>query len=202
MMAGAVSGGHVERFASFRQRAPFLSEAEYSALYSDYPRVLDESDNSEACIKRVLRDLIGPSVCDVGCGTGYLLKRAKQARTDLQSLTGIDLSLGEIGAPDGITFLPGRVEALPFPDKSFDTVVCTHTIEHVLDHKAAITELRRMAARRLIIIVPREREYKYTFNPHLHFFPYAYSFLRAMQPVPSAHVCIDIQRDIYYCEDR
>ena len=55
---------------------------------------------------------------------------------------------------------------------------------------------RRAGAR----VVPREREYRYTFNPHFNFFPYTHSFLRAMQPVPQAHVCRDIQRDIYYCE--
>ena len=35
-----------------------------------------------------------------------------------------------------------------------------------------------MARRRLIIVVPQEREYRFTFNPHLHFFPYPHSFLR------------------------
>ncbi len=44
-----------------------------------------------------------------------------------------------------------------------------------------------MAAPRLIIIVPREREYKYTFNPHSHFFPYAHSFY-SDSALPSAHV--------------
>jgi hypothetical protein len=50
-------------------------------------------------------------------------------------------------------------------------------------------------------VVPREREGIYTFNPHLNFFPYRHSFLRAMIPVPANHVCCDIGRDIYYMED-
>ena len=49
--------------------------------------------------------------------------------------------------------------------------------------------------------MPRERESIYAFNPHLNFFPYSHSFLRAMIPVP-AHVCCDIGRDIYYLEYR
>ena len=73
-------------------------------------------------------------------------------------------------------------------------------IEHVLDYRKAIAELRRITAKRLIIIVPREREFRYTFNPHFNFFPYTHSFLRAMQPVPDNHLCEDIARDIYYCE--
>ena len=63
--------------------------------------------------------------------------------------------------------------------------------------RAAPAHLMR---RRLIIVVPREREGIYTFNPHLNFFPYSHSFLRAMIPVPANHVCCDIGRDIYYVE--
>ena len=74
-------------------------------------------------------------------------------------------------------------------------------IEHVLDYRAAIAELRRITKKRLIIIVPREREYRYTFNPHFNFFPYTHSFLRAMQPVPPTYQVEDIKRDIYYYED-
>ena len=54
---------------------------------------------------------------------------------------------------------------------------------------------------RVIIVVPREREYRYTFNPHFNFFPYPHSFLRAVHPVPPRYECIDIGRDIYYRED-
>jgi len=109
-------------------------------------------------------------------------------------------------APDkpvghGIEFVSGWVENLPFPDKSFDTVICTHVIEHILDYRDAIAELRRIARRRLIIVVPREREGIYTFNPHFNFFPYTHSFLRAMIPVPKRHVCVTLGRDIYYRED-
>lgn len=58
-----------------------------------------------------------------------------------------------------------------------------------------------MAKRRLIIVVPQEREYRFTFNPHLHFFPYPHSFLRYVTPIPAAHVVKSVGRDIYYRED-
>lgn len=201
VFARAVWSDYVDKFASFRERAPFLSEAEYDELYKNFPRVLDESDNSEACIKRIMADAIGPSICDVGCGTGYLLRRIKETRSDVQSLAGIDLALDFVGMRDGIEFKAGKIENLPFADKAFDTVICTHVIEHVLDSRAAIAELRRIATKRLIIVVPRERECRYTFNPHLHFFPYTHSFLRTMSPVPASYLCVDVGRDIYYRED-
>ena len=71
----------------------------------------------------------------------------------------------------------------------------------ILDYRRAISELRRITRRRLIIVVPREREGIYTFNPHFNFFPYAHSFLRAIILVPSSHVICNIGRDIYYMED-
>ena len=100
-----------------------------------------------------------------------------------------------------IEFIESKIETLPFDDNEFDTVVCTHVLEHILDIAGAIRELRRITAKRLIIVVPREREYRYTFNPHFHFFPYAHSFLRYMTPVPDAHRIINVGRDIVYLED-
>lgn len=195
-------GDHVDRFASFRQRAPFLTVEEYDSLYRHYPHIHDQTDNSEACIERIVKDVIGPAICDVGCGSGVLLRRIEERRPDITSLTGVDVQLDEVGdAGSRIKFVQGHVEDLPFTDRSFDTVICTHVIEHVLDYRRAIAELRRITKRRLIIVVPREREYLYTFNPHFHFFPYVHSFLRAVHPVPDNYFCEDVRRDIYYRED-
>lgn len=195
-------GGHVTRLAAFRARAPFLSEAEYEALYRDHPRVHEGTDNSRACIERILADTVGARVCDVGCGTGVLLKHIRDAKGDGLKLTGVDFVVEDAAAIPGVDYVAARIEALPFEDGAFDTVICTHVIEHILDYRQAIAELRRIARRRLIVVVPREREYRYSFNPHFNFFPYTHSFLRAMHPVPPRHACVDIGRDIYYCEDR
>ncbi len=195
-------GDHISRLASFRERAPFLTAEEYEALYREHPRVHEGTDNSGACITRIISDSVGGSICDVGCGTGVLLKRLRQARRGEGHYTGVDFVVDDAAKLDGIDYVSAVVEALPFDDCTFDTVICTHVIEHVLDYRKAIAELRRVTKRRLIIVVPREREYRYTFNPHFNFFPYKHSFLRAAFPVPERHVCIDIGRDIYYMEDR
>ncbi|MGP1355115.1 class I SAM-dependent methyltransferase [Roseicyclus sp.] len=195
-------GEHITRLAEFRARAPFLTEAEYETLYREHPRVHDGTDNSEACIARIAKDVVGESVCDVGCGTGALLKRIRAARPEVGRLTGVDFVVEDAAAIEGVDYVAARIEDLPFEDGAFDTVICTHVIEHVLDYRRAIAELRRIARRRVIIVVPREREYRYSFNPHFNFFPYTHSFLRAVHPSPAAHVCEDIGRDIYYAEDR
>jgi len=202
LLARAAWGSHVSRLADFRARAPFLTPGEYESLYREHPRVHEGTDNSVACMGKAAQDLIGTSVCDVGCGTGALLSYFQQNSSRDLSLTGVDFVVDDAADLNGITYVAARVEDLPFPDEHFDTVVCTHVIEHILDYRRAIQELRRITRRRLIIVVPREREHLYTFNPHFNFFPYPHSFLRAMHPVAANHMCIGIGRDIYYREDK
>jgi SAM-dependent methyltransferase len=200
-VASLAWGPHITHLAQFRQRAPFLTAQEYETLYREHPRVHAGTDNSQACLDRIAAEIVGESLLDVGCGTGALLRHVKaHTRAPLKTITGLEFVAPPSGG-DGITYVEGMVEALPFPDHSVDTVVCTHVIEHILDYRAAIAELRRVARRRLILVVPREREGIYTFNPHFNFWPYTHSFLRAMIPVPAAHVIEDIGRDIYYRED-
>lgn len=199
--ARLVWGGHITDLASFRKRAPFLSPEEYEALYKKHPRVHEGTDNSDACVARIAADCVGESICDVGCGTGAMLRRIKAARPEIAAMTGVDFAIDDVAGSDDIEYVAAMVEDLPFEDNAFDTVICTHVIEHILDYRKAIAELRRVTRKRLIIVVPREREYIYTFNPHFNFFPYTHSFLRAMIPVPAQYACEDIGRDIYYCED-
>lgn len=199
-LAKAVWGKHIVDLAEFRRKAPFLTDKEYEDLYVNHPRVHEGTDNSEACIQRIAEDIEGNDICDIGCGTGHLLTRLKELRPEIKSMTGVDFAIDDAEELPGIEYVAAKIEDLPFPDNTFDTVICTHVIEHILDYRAAIAELRRITKSKLIIIVPREREYKYTFNPHFNFFPYTHSFLRAMIPVPEHFVCEDIDRDIYYVE--
>ena len=195
-------GRHIDYLASFRARAPFLSDAEYEALYRHHPRVQAGTDNSKACIARLCEDVVGESVADIGCGTGVLLNHIRAANPQLARTVGVDFVIEDADQLPDIEYVAARIEDLPFADGEFDTVVCTHVIEHVLEPKRAIAELRRIAARRLIMVVPREREYRYTFNPHFNFYPYTHSFLREVHPIPADHAIEDIGRDIYYREDR
>jgi SAM-dependent methyltransferase len=200
--AGLVWGKHIARLAEFRKSAPFLTPEQYSDLYRDHPRVHEGTDNSRACLERIAADAVGDSICDIGCGTGAVLRHVRQhPAARFNKMVGVDIIAPAAPIGEGIEFVSGWVENLPFANDSFDTVVCTHVIEHILDYRHAIAELRRIARRRLIIVVPREREGLYTFNAHFNFFPYAQSFLRAMIPVPCSHVCENVGRDIYYRED-
>jgi SAM-dependent methyltransferase len=194
-------GKHISDLAAFRENAPFLSEEAYADLYRKHPRVHSGTDNSEACIRKIVEEVEGESVCDIGCGTGALLTRICKGHPNLLRITGVDFVIDDAAALPNVEYIAAKIEQLPFADAEFDTVVCTHVIEHVLDYRRAIMELRRVARKRIIIVVPREREARYTFNPHFNFFPYRHSFLRAMHPVPQHYSCVNVGRDIFYTEN-
>jgi ubiquinone/menaquinone biosynthesis C-methylase UbiE len=95
----------------------------------------------------------GHSVLDVGCGEGYLLRKA--ARRAWLAL-GIDLVEAHVrasrdGPPDSCRSRRSRIELavadgqrLPFADASFDRIICTETLEHVADAQRALRELARV----------------------------------------------------------
>jgi len=97
---------------------------------------------------RVVRRLIarnampGAPILDAGCGTGLNLRHLPAGST------GVDINPRNVALVQGR--LPnhrvvlGDVEALPFADGSFGTVLCTEVIEHIPDPSAALREFARI----------------------------------------------------------
>ena len=87
-------------------------------------------------------------VLEVAIGTGLNLPRYPAGIT----LTGIDLSPAMLAiARDraralgmAVSLREASADALPFPDASFDTVVCVVSLCNIPDDKAAITEMFRV----------------------------------------------------------
>ena len=52
-------------------------------------------------------------------------------------------------------FLRGDVTNMPFLENSFDVVVCGEVIEHLEDYKKLVSEMARVATRRIIISTPK-----------------------------------------------
>jgi 2-polyprenyl-3-methyl-5-hydroxy-6-metoxy-1,4-benzoquinol methylase len=197
-------GRFVDDLEIFRRDITDLSPEDYRAVYERMPRIQDETDNSQACLEAIAERVLPGKACDVGCGTGYLVDFLCRQET----LRGVEIhGVDFIIEPEterrhpSIHFTAAPIETLPFPDRHFDTVICTHVLEHILDIRAAIAELRRVCAKRLVIVVPLEREYSFTFNAHLHFFPYPHSFLRHILPLPPTHEHRVIGRDLLYVEE-
>jgi ubiquinone/menaquinone biosynthesis C-methylase UbiE len=197
-------GRFVDDLEKFRANIHHVTPEQYADIYRRMPRIQQGTDNSAACIDRLAELMLPGSVLDVGCGTGYLLGAlAGRADAAPREFTGVDFQIepGIAERMPGIRFREADIEKLPFADGAFDTVICTHVLEHVLDIEAAIGELRRVTRRRLLVIVPLEREYRFSFNPHVQIFPYPHSFLRHIIPVPSNHALKTLGRDLLYVEE-
>lgn len=194
-------GRQSEAFFTFKDKAFDMSFEAFKETYeaTESAHIQRETDLNEACTQRILSRLEGQSVLEVGCGRVYLARQmAARAR-----VTACDIAMSPAlkdKHPD-IELHEASIEKLPFADNAFDTVVSTHTLEHVLDIVQAIAELRRVAKKRVIIVVPKQRPYKYTFDLHLHFFPYEWSLLAFMAGAGHAREIELLDGDWYYQED-
>jgi SAM-dependent methyltransferase len=196
-----VWGRQARRFIGFRERIRTMGAEEYAGFYASITPIHGECDLNRACLERVLADVTGESVLDAGCGRGHLAGLIARGNPGAR-VVGADIAPPPSAAgPANLTFVEGWLGRLPFADRSFDTVACTHTLEHILDIDGAVADLRRLARRRLILVVPRERESKYPLNLHLHFFPYAHTFLNRVGAPDGRFACEILQGDIYYRED-
>jgi ubiquinone/menaquinone biosynthesis C-methylase UbiE len=87
------------------------------------------------------------SVLDVGCGTGKLLRQARNYWPETQ-LIGVDPANGMIEIAQRLTpnatFFTGMAEALPLPDASVDVAISTLSFHHWHDQAAGIREIARV----------------------------------------------------------
>jgi 2-polyprenyl-3-methyl-5-hydroxy-6-metoxy-1,4-benzoquinol methylase len=104
----------------------------------------------------------GPrSVLDVGCGEGVLTYRWAE-RLGEKPIVGIDLADPKLAAEwrtrrrENLEFRTLSGEDLPFGDGSFDLAAAIEVLEHVPDPEHTLTEMARVAARHILVSVPRE----------------------------------------------
>ncbi len=88
--------------------------------------------------------ILAPPILDVGCGDGYFARAALHQSIDV----GIDLSPTALTecASHGIyrTLLCASGAAIPFPDRSFATVMSNCVLEHVPQVEQTIHEINRV----------------------------------------------------------
>jgi len=89
----------------------------------------------------------GARVVDVGCGDGRHV--AEAARRGARAV-GVDYDADELarararGQGLRIDFVVADAARLPFRDAAFDAAICTETLEHLPDDRAAMRELARV----------------------------------------------------------
>ena len=193
-------GPLTEDISEFKERAFYLSRSDYARFYQNLRSKVDQgvTDLTPESLDGVIAAVRGTRVLDVACGRGHL---AELLAAD-HEVVGCDVAVmaGRRGSSRTVLYCEGNLEELPFRDGAFDTVVSTHTLEHVQHLTEALTELRRVASRRLVVVVPRQRPYRVTFNPHIQFFPYKFSLL-AWTGTERHHTCEVVGGDWLYVED-
>ena len=83
-------------------------------------------------------------VLDLGCGRGSFQYQECRGR-----IIGMDLTLPEEATHQArIAYVRGDSSAIPLHDASIDVVLSHHTLEHFLDYKATLAEIRRILSPR------------------------------------------------------
>jgi ubiquinone/menaquinone biosynthesis C-methylase UbiE len=102
-----------------------------------------------------------PSVLEVGCGTGAVLRELAASGVG-STLTGIEIgstrSKEEQESIGGATIHIHGYDGvrIPYDDGTFDLVYATHVLEHVLNERGFLCELRRVSKRYVYVEVPCE----------------------------------------------
>ena len=114
-------------------------------------------DVQEQITRLLLRGFEGASVLDVGGGHGQLaipLCREGWPATVLGSDESCRHRIQSIVDSGACRFVVGDVIALPFPDKSFDVVLCFRLLTHCARWPELVRELCRVARRAVIVDYP------------------------------------------------
>jgi len=126
-----------------------LSRWSYLIKYEIIKREIESSQNINEKSK----------LLDVGCGDGFFLNLVGQTGSFLNSsLWGIDIAKRHLEIvkkrlPNCNAYC-SMTENLPFKSSSFDIVVSTECLEHLINPKAGFKEIIRVANDNIFIIVP------------------------------------------------
>lgn len=112
----------------------------------------------------------GDTVLDLGCGFGrHAFEAARRGAAVVALDAGDDevravratftamVAAGELSRDVRAEAVRGNALALPFADETFDRVICSEVLEHIVDDRAAMAELARVVKRggTMAVTVPR-----------------------------------------------
>ena len=154
---------------------------------------------------KVIADLIekDKKVLDVGCADGTLMEFLKDNKNI--NIRGLELSKSKVHEciAKGLTVIEGNAEKdlQQFPDKSFDYVVLSQTLQAFLDPELVISELLRVG-KKAIVTIPNFGYWKVRF--HLLFkgtMPITKALPDEWYSTPNLHMCT-IKDFVYFVKSR
>jgi len=110
---------------------------------------------------RAVEQYLWMHVLDIGCGPGFL---AARCYPNIGWYTGVDIS--PVAIEQAKALFPGahfsvwdaEHKLLPFLPNTFETVVCSETLEHMLDHSLVLRDMQRVTNTYMVITVPMDME--------------------------------------------
>lgn len=102
------------------------------------------------------KDYFKGRILEIGCNDGLGTKHIQDLGFEVE---GLDISKEKVkrAKARGLKVKQGSMHSLPYEDKSFGTIFCSHTLEHAHSLATAIKEMQRVA-HRVVIVVPIEEE--------------------------------------------
>lgn len=134
----------------------FLAKDETSAKYFN-PTTKGITHKFIDNILSEIESLQPEILLDVGCGTGYITNLMNE--TLKSNVIGCDMDYDRLSfarTTYGQEVIIADMTQLPFKDKSIDVVSASEIIEHINCTDSALTEIKRIAKRSIIITVPNE----------------------------------------------
>ncbi|MFP4116672.1 MAG: class I SAM-dependent methyltransferase [Candidatus Aenigmatarchaeota archaeon] len=131
-------------------------------IYSDWMKSTQEKKYREIILEFILPikdkiDLSSDRVLDVGVGKGWFEKKLHEREIE-SSITGLDVDKTDL-AIEGIDFVVGDGNRMPFEDSSFDFVISFDTI-HLLKRPKEIERVVSEGGYALISTYCNERNFK------------------------------------------
>jgi SAM-dependent methyltransferase len=108
-------------------------------------------------------------VLEVGCGTGAVLREIS-GQINCRRFVGIEIGelrpkQAQAALAEGLMQIHGYDGThIPYANSSFDLVYATHVLEHVVDERTFLHELRRVARKFVYVEVPCELHLRTTFS--------------------------------------
>ena len=154
---------------------------------------------------KIIADLIEKDkrVLDVGCADGTLMKFLKDNKNI--NIRGLEISKEKVQEciAKGLTVIEGNAETdlKQFPDKSFDYVILSQTLQAFLDPENVISELLRVG-KKAIVTIPNFGYWKVRI--HLLFrgtMPITKDLPNEWYNTPNLHMCT-IKDFVNYCNKK
>ena len=136
-------------------------------------------------------------ICDLGGGNLFLKNELKSAfNTDIDVL---DFNYSDNNYGHFEYNLEKKLDFIK--DNSYDLSISTHTIEHLLNSKQFLDEMRRISSKEILLIFPKQFPYKHTPDTHINFFPFQFEVEKLFGNIDNKQKkLIDLKYDWFYHE--